>query len=109
MGTRTRPMAIDGHSLAADLSIDPDTLQAVQIVIIDILRRYGPLVDDSIIQSYDWRSFELEGVPHVTPQRVRTARAELVRKGLVRASTEKGTSAIGNPATVWALSIPATK
>ena len=39
--------------------------------------------------------------PQVTPQRIRTARAQLVRDGLVVEAPMLGHSDLGNPASIW--------
>lgn len=106
MNSRTRPMAIDGHSVEADLQLTPEVKAQVEVVVLDILRVAGPCTDDVITALYQSRAEHYPGVPHVTPQRVRTARASLARKSLVTASTTPGVSALGNPATIWQLTLP---
>ena len=103
MSTRVRAMAVDGHSLEADLLADETTRGKVEVVILDILRVTGPLTDDEITRLYDLRTENYPGVPKVTAQRVRTARASLSHKGLVADYGTPGRSALGNPATLWRL------
>lgn len=103
MSTRTRPAALDGHSLEADLSAEPDVKVRVEIEIRDILRRIGAGTDDQIIAIYDSRVEHHPGVPAVSEQRVRTARAAMVRRGTVGADPVSGLSKRGNTATRWRL------
>ncbi|MDQ1130236.1 hypothetical protein [Microbacterium sp. SORGH_AS_0888] len=105
MGTRVRPAALDGHSLEAELSLDPETKAKVEVVVLDILRRIGPATDDQIVTIYHSRAEHYPGIPNVTEQRIRTARATAVRKGLVGANAVAGVSRHGNPATRWQLAI----
>lgn len=103
MTTRTRPMATDGHSLEADLSASSDTIAKVEGVILDIVDRIGPATDDQIAVIYHHRAEKIPSVPNVTDQRIRTVRAELVRKGLIRANSTAGISRHGHRATRWQL------
>lgn len=103
MGTRTRSMALDGHSVEADLLADAQTKAKVEVVILDILRCTHGATDDEITTLYESRAENYPGVPRVTPQRIRTARAALSRRGLVVASNREGRSALGNAATIWEL------
>jgi hypothetical protein len=96
-------MPLDGHSAEADALADHTTIAKVQVVIIGLLNDYGPTTDDTLIDRYDARAAKYPGIPKVTPQRIRTARAELARKGLVGAASTAGTSRYGNPATQWTL------
>jgi len=103
MTTRRQPMATAGHSFEADALVDDATRGKVEVVILDILRVAGALTDDAIIALYDSRAEHYPGIPRVTPQRVRTSRASLTRRGLVADSGRQGKSALGNAATVWDL------
>jgi|TARA_B100002052_G_scaffold233018_1_gene216003 hypothetical protein len=100
MSTRKRAMALDiGTSSTADLIANPEVLGWVKTAVLRILRQC-PRTDDEIIREYNAR------VPHpyfpqVTPQRIRTARAQLVRDGLVVEAPMLGHSDLGNPAAIW--------
>ncbi|MEW1706611.1 hypothetical protein AB0230_05140 [Microbacterium sp. NPDC089190] len=103
MTTRTRPAALDGHSLEADCSVDPAVKVRVEVEIRDILRRIGAGTDDQIIAIYDSRVEHYPDVPAVSEQRIRTARAAMVRRGAVGADPKSGLSKRGNTATRWRL------
>jgi hypothetical protein len=103
MTTRTRPAALDGHSLEADLAVDPEVKVRVEIEIRDILRRIGSGTDDEIIAIYDSRVEHDSDVPPVSGQRIRTARAAMVRRGIVGAHPISGISRRGHTATRWQL------
>jgi hypothetical protein len=98
MTTRSRPMAIDNHSLEADDLAGPVTLAKVQAEIVTLLIENGPLTDDDLAHRY----LSEQRTPMVTPQRLRTARSALVRIGRVKATPEPGLSQYGNPSTRWA-------
>lgn len=101
MGTHARPMAVDSHSVEAEPSAERIT--EVQVVVLDILRVAGPVTDDALIAIYKSRAEHYPGVPKASPQSVRSRRAELVRRGLIRPTDIVGVSQFGNRATVWAL------
>ncbi len=104
MSTRARPMVLDnGTSAHADAVASRATRDRVRAVIITILSECGVLTDEEIIDQYSQRAGSHPLVPVVTPQRIRTARASLVRDGLVRDSHAIGFSRLGNRATVWTL------
>ena len=103
MSTRTRSMALDGHSLQADSLTTSTTIAKVGVVIVGLLNDYGPSTDDALVERYSARAKQYSGIPMVTPQRIRTARADLYRRGLLRKANEPGLSQYGNPATRWAL------
>ncbi|MCC2032184.1 hypothetical protein [Microbacterium allomyrinae] len=105
MSTRARPAVLDGLSVEADASIDAETKAKVEVVVLDILRVAGASTDDVIVALYESRVEHFPGVPRVTPQRVRTARAACVRRGLVGAHPTPGTSRVGNRATRWQLTV----
>lgn len=75
-----------------------DTIRAF---VVDHLRTHGPQTDDQIFAAY-----QLAGGKR-TPQRLRTARAEMVHpkwgEPQVRAHTEPGLSNFGNTAQKWVL------
>lgn len=103
MATRTRPAALDGHSLEAEFSIAAEVKARVEVVIFDILRRIGAATDDQIIAIYNSRAEHYPDVPQVTEQRIRTARAAMVRRGIVGAHPVTGLSRHGNTAMRWCL------
>lgn len=82
---------------AADLA-SPNTLGIVRAAILEILRDH-PATDDELSARYNARGGPR--FPTVTDQRLRTARARLVRQGLVRDSGAIAFSALGNRATLW--------
>lgn len=102
MTTRTRSMALDSiPSLeAADLQT-PEKIGHVKVAICGILVEHGPITDDELIDHYTTRCGTHPAVPKVTPQSVRTRRAELVRDGIVRESPAMGWSKLGNRAATW--------
>ncbi|MFT4051114.1 MAG: hypothetical protein QM677_02550 [Microbacterium sp.] len=103
MLTRNRPAVLDSHSIEAAALQTEEHVTKVQVVILDIFNRCGELTDDALIALYDARADANAAVPHATPQSIRSRRAELTRKGLVRAVGRIGLSAHGNKCTTWAL------
>lgn len=71
-----------------------DALTELQSAIIWLL--LTPATDDQLVSRYAAAS-----LPSRTPQRIRTARSQLVAEGLVCAAPELGRSALGNRATRW--------
>ena len=71
-----------------------DDLSELQSVILWLL--LTPATGDELVSRYAAAKH-----PSRTPQRIRTARAQLVAEGLVRAAPEPGRSALGNRATLW--------
>ena len=60
-----------------------------------LLRKYGPLTDEGILDCMygeDWR---------LSPSGCRTRRKELVDLGLVDAIEEEGSTALGNKCNIW--------
>jgi hypothetical protein len=74
--------------------IDDRALSALQATILDLLE--WPRTDDELIDAY-----LAGGHPPRTPNRIRTARAELVSLALVRDTGKTAPSRYGNPSTVW--------
>ncbi|WP_454130152.1 hypothetical protein [Microbacterium aurum] len=107
MSTRTRPMALDGRSVDADLEQTPERVSQVQLAILGRLADCGPMTDDALIAAYAAAAAAHPEIPTASPQSIRTRRAELCRRGVVCATTIPGTSAYGRPATVWALTAAA--
>lgn len=103
MSTRARAAVLDGHSLEADLAVGPEVKVRVEVEIRDILRRIGAGTDDEIIAIYDSRVEHHPDVPAVSEQRIRTARAAMVRRGIVGSHPMSGTSKRGHTATRWQL------
>ena len=68
--------------------------------VFDTLTEYGPHTDERLVA----RMHDL-GHPF-TPQRIRTARAALVKDGTVYASSRDGRTVTGRRARVWALTVP---
>lgn len=97
---RSRPLALDSGTStdAADLA-SPAKLGTVKTRVLDLLRE-RPCTDDELVAEYLARTAH-PAWPVVTPQRLRTARAALVREGSVRDSGAIGFSDLGNRATVW--------
>lgn len=97
---RTRPMALDtGTSSDAADTATSDVLGVVKDHIIALLTEH-PRTDDELIAAYSERTGSPLW-PRVTPQRIRTARADLVRDGQVRASDALAFSDLGNRASLW--------
>lgn len=104
MKLRTRSMALDTDtsSDAAEVITRAD-MNRVRAAITVILSESGPLIDEQIIERYEARAGDHPSVPWVTPQRIRTARAELVRAGQVRDAEMMAFSSLGNRASAWTL------
>lgn len=104
MNTRTRPMAADTRTSAdaGDL-LSKGGHDRLRAAITTTLTENGPLTDEEIIVRYDARSGLHPAWPKLTPQRIRTARAGLVRDGLVRDAEMMAFSSLGNRATAWTL------
>ena len=104
MSSRVKPMALDtGTSSDAADSIARADRERVQAMITVILAEAGALTDEQIVERYQARAGNHPSVPWVTPQRIRTARAGLVRDGYVRDANQMAFSSLGNPATAWTL------
>lgn len=87
----------------AALEQRPAKVGAVQRVILDLLDHFGPLTDEQLVARFDEHVAAAEDAPPVTPQSVRTRRAELVLDGKVRAAG-LSRSARGNRARTWTIS-----
>lgn len=72
-----------------------------EVVILDILRRIEAATDDQIVTLYQKRAEAYPDVPRVTEQRIRTARAAMVRRGVIAAHPQAGVSLHGNTTTRW--------
>lgn len=98
-------MAIDtGTSADADEQMTRPNRTLVRAGITTILNEAGgPLTDEQIVEQYEARAGSHPAWPRATPQRIRTARAELVRAGQVRDAQLLAFSSLGNRATAWTL------
>lgn len=96
----TRPMALgSGTSDDAEGGASPERLGRVRAGILELLREH-PGTDEDLAERYQERTSH-PAWPRVTDQRLRTARAHLVRAGLVRDSGALAFSTLGNRATLW--------
>ena len=99
----TAPRARHGDPVTsheAALEQRPAKVGTVQRVILKVLDRFGPLTDEQLVERFDEHVAVSEDAPPVTPQSIRTRRAELVCAGKVR---EAGfaRSTRGNRARTW--------
>lgn len=99
-----RPVVLDAHSIEVETSLTPEGMARVDAEAITVLAENGPLTHDEIYDQYKARAHLYTGIPRVTEQRVRTAVAGLVRRGLITAAREPGVSHHGHKATRWTLS-----
>ena len=104
---RARPMPLDGHSVQADAEQTDARTSAVQAVILGRFAECGPMTDDALVQAYDRARATHPDIPKASPQSIRSRRAELHHRGIIRATNLPGVSAYGRPATVWALAATA--
>lgn len=104
MSTHTPSMALDtGTSSDADETLSLAAKERVAAAITVILTECGALTDEQIVEKYNARALAHSSVPPVTAQRIRTARAKLVRIGHVRDAGVPAFSRLGNRATAWTL------
>ncbi|WP_404475108.1 hypothetical protein [Microbacterium aerolatum] len=105
MSMRAQSMALDtGTSSDADERFTLTGKARVRAAITVILTEAGrPLTDEEIVERYQARAGGHPSWPSATPQRIRTARAELVRAGQVRDAEILAFSNLGNRATAWTL------
>lgn len=108
MSTRAQPLALDGFSLDAELSLPESERQAVKVVILSVLAWAGACTHDELIARYRDHARRNPRVPNVTDQRIRTATAQLARAGHVERDTTPGMSAAGHKASRWRLAIGRT-
>lgn len=78
-------------SRAAAASVSASAMQQSQARVLYLLRAYGPLHDEAL----------LEYVHGYSPSRIRTARNELVARGLVQWSGAFARTRTGRAARVW--------
>lgn len=98
-------MALDsGNSSAADDTLSSAAKERVAAGVMVVLSEHGALTDEQIVEKYHARAAAHPSIPHVTAQRIRTARAKLVRTGRVRDAGLLAHSRLGNRATAWTLS-----
>jgi len=81
-------------SHAAAQSLESDKIRQSQEAVLSFLRRHGGMDDSSLVKLYS-------GSPQQSPSGLRTRRAELVEKGLVRDSGKTVTLPSGRRAIVW--------
>lgn len=79
----------------AAMSISEEKLSKVDVAILDLLAE-KPRTDEELFVVYVTRGYTL-----VTPQRIRTARAHLVRANKVRDTNTTRKSRLGRKSTVW--------
>ena len=104
MSTRAEPMALDtGTSGDADNALPTAAKERVAAGIMVVLAESGALTDEQIVEKYHARAAAHSSIPQVTAQRIRTARAKLVRTGRVRDAGLLAHSRLGNRATAWTL------
>lgn len=104
MRSRKSPLALDtGASSDADETLPQTAKERVAAAITAILSECGTLTDDQIVSEYNARAAAYSSTPQVTAQRIRTARADLVRMGDVRDAGLLAYSRLGNRATAWTL------
>ena len=83
------------HDAAA--SVNEPTL--VQTCILMLLRS-TPMCDEKLVEQYEmWE--KIDNFPQVTPQRIRTARADLVKLGQVVATEYKERMRSGRYGIIW--------
>lgn len=101
-GPRVRETDPVTSHLAADSN--DSTVAASQTFVFDLLWWHGPLADHEMVDAAE-RDFQAN--PHAqkwTPQRLRSARAELVERGLVHmVEGERRRTGTGRNAHVWAV------
>lgn len=78
-------------SLTAFAEIEPN-LTALQTIVLGVSRRRGRFIDEDL---------ERELAGKMTPQSVRSRRAELVAAGLIRPTGEKRRNSRGGKCMVW--------
>lgn len=97
-------MALDTRTSSdADETLSLAAKERVAAAITVILSECGALTDEQIVSEYNARAAAHSSVPQVTAQRIRTARAKLVRLGSVRDAGLVAHSKLGNRATAWTL------
>jgi hypothetical protein len=82
-------------SFAAARSIDEKKLTGTQKLVLWALKQ-GPAIDEQIV-------YRIREHTRVSPQSIRSRRAELVRRGLVVDSGKRRRTQYGQEATVWKL------
>lgn len=87
-------------SHAAAVSVSAEAREASEHDVLDTLRWYGPLTDEQIHQHIVNAPYNYSN-PSATEQRHRTARKQLVDKGLVMESGLFGLTATGRRAIEW--------
>jgi hypothetical protein len=91
-------------SKEAAASIRSDAIRRSQAAILGMLKRYGPMYDQQLIDRYLYYQTLNGGDVDVPPQSesgIRTRRSELVAKGLVEDSGEKTLLTSGRRTIIW--------
>lgn len=105
MLTERQATALDSRSNGAAVDQTAPRASAVMAAIVGLFAALGPMTLDQLVDAYEVR----DGAPKTSPQSVRSRCAELVRRGIVRATTLEGRNRFGCPATVFALAAAAEK
>ena len=82
---------------------DESKADLVKGVIVTLLKTYGPLTDEELVDHFEAYTFMHAGVPRVTPQNIRTRRKALQTAGQVRDTGRRAPTRAGATATVWAI------
>lgn len=93
---------LTSHEAAA--SIGEDELRASQQAIYILFARIGRggMTDEDLVEHYMKASqYHPEIYPYQSESGIRTRRSELVRRGMVAASGERGITRSGRPCTIW--------
>ncbi len=92
----------DPHTSRAAAPIAAPKLSTLMAGILELLRARGPLTGDQLVALYrEYSAIDPERYPLRSPQRITTARGELVRLGRVRYTGADGVSDLGNAAQLW--------
>ena len=94
--SRARRTDPESSHFAADRNDVPNSVAAV----LEALRTGGPQTDERLVSTV------LSAGHTYTPQRIRTARAALVKEGTVMSTGRHGRTERGYIARVWALTVP---
>ena len=104
-------MVMDGaspRSRATDPTTSVDAGRSVDLTgsqahVLAILEERGPSADFEIENAADWAALRDPDAPRFSPQRLRSARAELVEAGLVLATAAFRTTSSGRRTQIWAV------
>lgn len=73
----------------------------VRPVILELVKEYGPLTHDELIEAYNMKVVVEPDTPRSSESGIRTRLKELQQQGLVAAADELGHSRFGNAAKRW--------